>query len=137
MSKIYSGCAPLEAERITAGFDFSCACFHQRVDGNFAPDFCDPPKGFYLAVKDLGKLHRFAENLVTKDTPNATMLGRLRSYDDRRAQCDERFNLAKIASGNCNSSVSRLASAVLTSGRFEQLNLIPSDRHTRGPRLWQ
>jgi len=137
MSKIDSGCASLKAERISAGFDFSYACFQQPVGGKFNRDFSNPPTGFYLALNDHGKLHRLAENLVTKENPNATMISRSRSGDDGQAQWDECFNLAKIASGNCNSSVSRLASAALTSSRFEQLNLPPSDRHTRGPRLWQ
>jgi hypothetical protein len=137
MSKIYSGCASLNAELITAGFDFSCASFQQPVEGNFARDFSDPPMGFYLALNELGKLHPRAENLVTKDTSNATMISRLRSYDDSQPKRDDRFTLANIDSGNCNSSVSRLASAALTSGRFEQLNVPLSERHTRGPRLWQ
>jgi hypothetical protein len=128
MSKIYSGCAPLHAGRITAGFDFSCACF-RPIEANPATGFSAPQKGAYLALKDLAK-HWLEADLVTKDTSNATMMRRLRSFEDRQAQCDDGFDLATIASGFCSSSVSRLASATLESGRYEQLNLPQSDRHT-------
>jgi hypothetical protein len=136
MSKIYSGCAPLHAGRITAGFDCSCACFWP-IEANSATNFSAPQKSAYLTLKDLAKLHWLEADRVTKDTSNATMMRRLRSFEDRQAECDDGFDLAMIASGFCSSSVSRLASAPLESGRCEQLNLLPSDRHTRGPRLWQ
>jgi hypothetical protein len=136
MSKIYSGCAPLNAERITAGLDISCACF-SPIEGNFATDFSDPQMGDYLGSRGPLKLHWLEADPVTKDTSNATMMCRLRSFEDRQAEWDDDFDLAMIASGFCSSSVSRLASAPLESGRYEQLNLLPSDRHTRGPRLWQ
>jgi hypothetical protein len=101
MSKIYYGCAPLHAGPITSGFDMACARF-RPIDPNFAT-------GFSYPLKDLAMRDWFAGDLVTKETSNATMLHTSPSFDDRKAQ--HSFNLSTIASGFCNSSVSRLASA--------------------------
>jgi hypothetical protein len=136
MSKIYSGGAPLQADRITTGFDFSCACLARPVKANSTTDFSDLPKGVFFTLRDPGNMFRFAVDPVTIETLNATMIGRLRSQDDRQALWDDGVNLAIIASGKCDASGSRLATA-FASGRTEQLNTLSSDRHTRGPRLWQ
>ena len=133
MSKIYSGCAPLKADPITAGFDLSRALLSRPVETNFAIDFADPANGCFFTLKDLGKLNRLAADLVTKETFNTTKIHRWRSYEDLQVQQDVGCNLATIASDSSN-SVSRFA-AIITSGRTEQLNLLPSDRQTRGSRL--
>lgn len=136
MSRIFSGCAPLQAERITADFESLCAFTLRPVVTNTATDFSHSPRGSFFASKDPGKPQQLAADSVTKEASNATTMRGVRSNDDCQVQLDDGLNLATIVSGFLIPSVSRLA-AVTTSGGIEPLMLFPSDRHMRGSKLWQ
>jgi hypothetical protein len=136
MSKIDLDCAPPHAEPITAAFDASCACIPRPGEPNTAIESSRLPKCTFFTLRDFVKLQWLSADLVTKGTTNPTLNRGLRSYDDHQAHLDRWIDLARIASEFSNPSVSRLAAAVAP-GRNERLILSQSDKHTRGPRLWQ
>ena len=99
MSKIFSGCAPLPAERIKSGYsgcDFPRADVRWPAESSAETGSSNPSMGIIFTLKGIifelpnfGKLQRLAVNPVTEKTSGATTMFtnvRWRSHDDHPRQ---------------------------------------------------